>query len=218
MKKIIFMLTIILMSVSINGQEKPAFYDDIQNFKKIDQQNPPPQNAILFIGSSSFTMWKDVNNYFPTKNIINRGFGGSSLLDLNYYSDDLLKPYNPKQIVIYCGENDFAANHQLKPKIALKRFKDFYSKLRKYYPEIEVDYISIKRSPSREELWKQMAETNKLINKFLKTQKNTHYIDITKIMQDSDGNVRQDLFLDDHLHMKPQGYQLWTKIIEPYLK
>lgn len=200
------------------AQQKPQFWDDIQKFKQLDIEKPPMQNAILLIGSSSFTMWQDVGNYFPEKEIINRGFGGSSLKDLNIYADDLLKPYNPKQILIYCGENDFSADETLDPKVAFDRYKTFYATIRKYYPNIQVDYISIKMSPSRERLWKQFEQTNAMIKKFMKREKNASYIDITKVMLDKNGHVRKDIFLEDMLHMKPSGYVLWSKKMAPYLK
>lgn len=200
------------------AQQKPQFWDDIQKFKQLDVASPPKANEILFIGSSSFTNWQDVNDYFPGKGIINRGFGGSSINDLNVFADDLLKPYNPRQIVIYCGENDFSADEKLDPKVAFERYKKFYSTIRKYYPNIQVDYVSIKMSPSRERLWNQFEATNKMIKKFMKREKNASYIDITKVMEDKNGNVRKDIFLEDMLHMKPSGYELWTKKMAPYLK
>lgn len=51
------------------SQQKPAFWDDIQHFKQLDKDNPPPKDAILFVGSSSFTKWTDVNDYFPGKTL-----------------------------------------------------------------------------------------------------------------------------------------------------
>lgn len=218
MKKIFaafFMLTMILI---FSQEKKPMYWQDIQNFKKADQESAPPKNAILLIGSSSFTKWQDVSSYFPGKTIINRGFGGSQLTDLNDYSEDLLNPYQPKQIMIYCGENDFADDAQLKAGVVVERFKTFYRKIRKKFPEIEVDYISIKYSPSREHLWPQMKEANKRIAEFMNKEKNASFIDITKVMNDGNGNVRKDLFVEDMLHMTPQGYQLWTKVMKPYMK
>ena len=217
MKKL-FSALFVVLSLLIFAQGKAPFHDDIEHFKKLDLDNPPPKNSILFVGSSSFTMWQDVNDYFPGKTIINRGFGGSSLADLNYYAKELLSPYHPKQIIIYCGENDFASNPALEPKAALKRFKTFYKTIRTYYPDIDVSYVSTKLSPSRENLWPKFEQTNLLIKKFLSTQKNTHYIDITRSMEDYSGKVRADLFLEDMLHMKPVGYKIWAEIISPYLK
>lgn len=168
------------------------YWQDIQNFNKLDQESTPPKNAILLIGSSSFTKWTDVANYFPTKTIINRGFGGSRLTDLNYYANDLLN-YEPKQIIIYCGENDFADDDKLKADVVVERFKTFYQKVRQKFPKIEVDYISIKYSPSREKLWPQMKEANTKIAKFMKKQKNSEFIDITYVMNDANGQIRKEL-------------------------
>ncbi|EJL72665.1 GDSL-type esterase/lipase family protein [Chryseobacterium populi] len=218
MKKILSAFLLLAYALFFSQENKPMFWQDIQNFKKIDQETPPPKDAILLIGSSSFTKWTDVAAYFPDKTIINRGFGGSRLIDLNYYAEDLLNPYQPKQIIIYCGDNDFADNHQLKAKAVVERYKTLYRKIREKFPDIEVDYISIKYSPSREKLWPQMKQTNKKIAAFMKKEPNTEFIDITKAMEDANGNIRKDLFLEDMLHTNAEGYKVWTKVMRPYMK
>ncbi|HBR10669.1 MAG TPA: G-D-S-L family lipolytic protein [Chryseobacterium sp.] len=198
------------------SQDKP-YWQDIKDFKTKDQQNGIPKRAILFIGSSSFTKWQDVNDYFPGKIIINRGFGGSRLVDLNNYANDLLDPYNPKQIVIYCGDNDFAMGNPSVDEV-FSRFTQFFGKIRQKYPKVPVAYVSVKYSPSREALWPKMKELNNRIEAFLKTTKRTNFIDITKVMNNADGSVRTDLYVDDMLHMKPEGYKLWAQVVAPYLK
>lgn len=218
MKNIFSFILIFTFGFFLAQIKKPIFWDDIQNFKKIDQQTAPPENAILLLGSSSFTKWQDVSDYFPGKTIINRGFGGSRLKDLNDYADDLLKPYHPKQIIIYCGENDLADNVNLKPETVVARYKEFYAKIRERFPTVQVDYISIKFSPSREHLWQKIKEVNSKISKFMKKEKNADYIDITQVMNDSNGNIRKDLFLDDMLHITPEGYRLWSSVMNPYIK
>ncbi|UOE37047.1 GDSL-type esterase/lipase family protein [Chryseobacterium oryzae] len=218
MKNIFSFILIFTFGFFLAQIKKPIFWDDIQNFKKIDQQTAPPENAILLLGSSSFTKWQDVSDYFPGKTIINRGFGGSRLKDLNDYADDLLKPYHPKQIIIYCGENDLADNTHLKPETVVARYKEFYAKIRERFPMVQVDYISIKFSPSREHLWQKIKEVNSKISKFMKKEKNADYIDITQVMNDSNGNIRRDLFLDDMLHITPEGYRLWSSVMNPYIK
>ncbi|MEG2079353.1 Lysophospholipase L1 [Chryseobacterium piscicola] len=218
MKKIFSVFLLLTLAVVFAQEKQPMFWEDIQSFKKLDQQTAPPKNSILLIGSSSFTKWVDVNDYFLGKTIINRGFGGSRLIDLNFYSEDLLSPYQPKQIIIYCGENDFSDSPKLDAEVVVDRFKSFYKKIRKKYPNIEVDYISIKYSPSRENLWPQMKEANKQIAKFMLKEKNAEFIDITKVMNDQNGKTRKELFVEDLLHMTPEGYRLWTLVMTPYMK
>src|SRR5678816_4225979 len=136
-KLILFFLLLCQAEITVHAQQqKPAFWNDVQAFKKQDSINPPPKNAILFAGSSSFTNWKDVQDYFPGYTIINRGFGGSSLPDLIRYENDVIFKYKPKQIVMYCGENDLAASDTVTAQIVFNRFQKLFTDIRKGFPDI----------------------------------------------------------------------------------
>src|SRR5687767_10997085 len=157
MKKIKFVLVVLLWAGILFAQDqKPAFWDDIQAFKRQDSLSFPAKNAILFIGSSSFTMWKDVQKDLPSHTIINRAFGGSSLPDIIRYANDIISPYHPKQIVIYCGENDLAASDTVTAKLVFSRFKQLFTIIRNRYPKVKVTYVSMKPSPSRQLLLSKM--------------------------------------------------------------
>lgn len=219
MKRFLHSILIVALLLNVaNAQDKPAFWDDIQSFKKQDSANFPGINKILFIGSSSFTNWKDVQTYFPTYPIINRGFGGSTLVDQIRYIKDVVYPYKPKQIVIYCGENDLASSDTVSARTAYNRFRQLFNLIRAKFPNVPLLYVSMKPSPSRVLLMSKMREGNKLIRDFLKTKKQTGFIDVYKDMIDDEGKPRQELFLDDNLHMNKTGYAIWKKAIEPYLK
>ena len=138
--KIKTLLFFLFLFVSANAQQ-PAFYNDIQNFKKEDSIHFPPSHAILFTGSSSFTKWVDVQNYFPAYTIINRGFGGSSLPDVIRYADDIIFSYQPKQVVIYCGENDFASSDTVTAQTVFERFKQLFKMIRSHLDSVSVLYV-----------------------------------------------------------------------------
>lgn len=217
MKKLqLFILFLLLAGASY--AQNPPFWSDIQKFKKNDSTAFPGTGKILFIGSSSFTMWKDVQKDFPNHPIVNRGFGGSTLLDQIRYVNDVVFPYKPKQIVIYCGENDIAASDTVTGEIAASRFVKLFNLIRAKLPQTPIHYISMKPSPSRVLLLPKYIKGNDLIKKFLATKKNTGFIDVYKEMIDDEGKPRAELFLDDNLHMNKQGYAIWKNVIEPYLK
>jgi lysophospholipase L1-like esterase len=193
------------------------FASEIQAFKKRDSLNFPPQKAILFVGSSSFAMWQDVADYFPQHQIINRGFGGSSLPDLIRYESEIIFPYQPKQIVIYCGENDLAANDSLTGEQVYQRFVQLFTDIRRQLPKTHLVYISMKPSPSRLHLLQKMKDGNTRIRKFLQSKRRTAFVDIFTPMLKPDGKPNENLFLDDMLHMNKSGYQLWKPAIEKHL-
>jgi lysophospholipase L1-like esterase len=207
---------IIACTVRINAQQQP-FYDEIQNFKHQDSINPPPQHAILFVGSSSFRKWTDVQSYFPGYTIINRGFGGSTLPDVIRYANDIIFPYHPKEIVIYCGENDFPADDNTTAAMVFERFKTLYAIIRSKMPDVPVVFISIKPSPSRRQYWPKMIEANQMTKDFINTQQHASYVDVDQPMLNGNNQPKAEIFLEDSLHMNAKGYAIWQKAIQPYL-
>lgn len=217
MKLIKLLLLFLLCSNTITAQLPPPFWEDIQAFKKQDSITFPSKNAILFVGSSSFTMWKDVQDYFPGYKIINRGFGGSTLQDVIRYANDIIIPYQPKQIVIYCGENDLAYDDSLYPSQVEERFEQLFDIIREHYPKIQITYISIKPSLSRKKLMPKFDVANVMIKSFLKSKKKTKFIDVYHAMLEKDGTPMKDIFIEDNLHMNAKGYRIWQKLIQPHL-
>ena len=198
------------------AQQLP-FRDEITAFKKMDSVSPPPKNAILFVGSSSFRKWTNVQEAFPGYKIINRGFGGSTIPDVINYADDIIFPYEPKQIVIYCGENDLASSDTITADKVTGCFKSLFFLIRDRMPNVPIVFVSLKPSPSRERLWPQMEEANKAIKQFLKKKNNTAFVDVYHKMLKRNGSLKADLFIEDNLHMNSKGYDIWQKAIEPYL-
>ena len=218
MKKIYQHCVLIILSLcTYSIAAAQPFYEDIQVFKKQDSIAPPPTQAILFVGSSSFTKWTDVQNYFPHFAIVNRGFGGSSISDVIRYADDIIFPYKPKQIVIYCGENDLASSDSVTALMVCKRFIELFSIIRKNNPAVPIAFISLKPSPSRKHLWPKMVKANNLIKNYLSTKKKTAFIDVYHKMFNKDGTIMKDIFIEDDLHMNARGYHIWQKAILPLL-
>lgn len=201
---------------SLSAQEIP-FYQDIAAFRQLDSLQPPPSDALLLIGSSSFTMWKDVQDYFPAHRLINRGFGGSTLTDVLRYAPDIITPYQARQIIVYCGENDLAEDSTADGYTVYHRWLRLFGWIRERQPAVPVAFISLKPSPSRRHLWPKMREANRLIRNFMRTQEKAQYIDVYNRMMDGRGQARGDIFIADSLHMNARGYRIWQKAMAPHL-
>jgi len=210
-----FLLIFFLLATKIPLQAQEAFRNEITGFKKQDSLQSPPKDPILFVGSSSFRLWKNVQAAFPGYTIVNRGFGGSTLPDVIYYANDVIFPYHPKQIVIYCGEND-AASDNTTATVIFDRFKALFTLIRKKLPRVPVAYVAMKPSPSRMQYQPKVIEGNRLIKDFLSKQSKTAFVDVYQPML-VDGKPNESLFGSDMLHMNEKGYAIWQKAIQPYL-
>jgi lysophospholipase L1-like esterase len=188
----------------------------IARFEAADKKTPPPQGAVLFVGSSSIVKWKTLVKDFPDITTLNRGFGGSMIPDSTRYVPRIVVPYHPRKIVMFAGDNDIAARHSAET--VASDFAAFVTAVRSSLPDVPIIFIGIKPSPSRWRLHETQLKANKLVGEYCEKGKNLTFVDVYPAMLGSDGQPRPELFVADKLHMSPAGYAIWTPLIAPYLK
>ncbi|MDP6554679.1 MAG: SGNH/GDSL hydrolase family protein [Pirellulaceae bacterium] len=187
----------------------------IAAFESRDKVDPPPQGALLFVGSSSIRGW-DLGESFPDRNTINRGFGGSEIADSIRYADRIIIPYQPRVIVVYAGDNDIAHGKDVETV-----FADYQSLTRTIHaslPKARIVFVAIKPSIKRWELVEEMRKANGMIREATAKDARLEFVDVDTPMIGDDGQPRKDLFKADGLHLNKQGYQLWSKLVRPHLK
>jgi lysophospholipase L1-like esterase len=134
------------------------------------------------------------------------------------YVNETITKYKPKQVVIYCGENDLASSDTVSPEIVLDRFSILFNLIRQQLGnKSNITFVSIKPSISRWRLEAKIVAANTLIASFIAKQTNANYINIHNAMLQGDGSVMKDIFIADNLHMNAKGYAIWQKIIAPSL-
>lgn len=216
--RLILFLYILWLPFTLHAQSDPPYYKEILAFKKADSLQFPEKGQVLFIGSSSFTNWKDVQDYFPGVPILNRAFGGSSIIHLIHYQNEIIYPYQPSKIVIYCGENDFQGDASFPADTVVVRFKKLFTDIRTRLPKVPIVYVSMKPSPARKKLLGKYEVANFEIREYLKKQKKAWFVNVYEPMLLPDRNPNGALFLKDSLHMNADGYKLWQGIMKKSVK
>ncbi|MDB5007945.1 MAG: hypothetical protein JWP45_2338 [Mucilaginibacter sp.] len=218
MKIKLFLLFLgIAVSTQLQAQTGFPFDNEIRAFKHQDSISFPPQNGILFIGSSSIRKWTDLEQRFPGKPIIKRGVGGCELWQLvDYYTPYILFPYHPRKIFIYAGENDIAAGKS--GKFVFQEFQKLYEMIGRKLPDATVYFMSIKPSPRRMKFFNEVAIANELIKNYLNNKPNSTYIDMSTVILKQNSSIPDSsLFEADYLHLNSKGYNKWQQVLEPYI-
>jgi lysophospholipase L1-like esterase len=195
---------------------KPLPYEnDIAAFEAADRKNPPAKGGIVFVGSSSIRLWNTLAQDFPNYHVLNRGFGGSEMIDSVHFAHRIVTPYEPKMIVMYAGTNDIG-NGKTGESI-FENYKAFVAKVREKLPTTPIAYISITPNPARWDKLENTKKANALIKDYSEKTPNLKFIDVFPLMLDDKGQPRHELYVADKLHMTPAGYALWTKVVTPFL-
>jgi epsilon-lactone hydrolase len=186
-----------------------SLQDQITEFVKGDQISRPSPCQVLFVGSSSIVFWRSLAHDMAPLPVINRGFGGSQIEYVNRWFDAVVAPYHPRAIVFYAGENDVAAGKP--PERVIADFDAFMKKKDAVLRTTPVYFISLKPSKLRWWQFRLQSEVNGAIRARAASRTDLHYVDVVSPMLEE--GKPKDLFLDDHLHLSPQGYAVWTQAV-----
>ena len=221
-KSITCMLILLSNVTLLNAQNKqPAepgqnqWEKDIRSFEEWDSKNTFASNAVLFVGSSSIRLWA-TRERFPEFAVINRGFGGSQISDVNYFAHRIVLPYKPKVIVFYAGDNDIAAGKS--PKRVFDDFRKFVKLTHNHLPMTRIIFISIKPSLSRWSFWPLMKETNLKVKELSEKDRRVTFANIGPVLLGFDGKPNTQLYANDNLHLNSKGYEAWTKLLRPMIE
>jgi lysophospholipase L1-like esterase len=194
----------------------PVFWEpSIAAYEASDVENPPDPGSIVFVGSSSILFWETLADDMAPMPVLNRGFGGSTILNVTHFADRIVLPYEPSTIVFYAGDNDVFFG--LSGDCTFVDFEAFVAHIREAAPNTPIYYISIKPSPARWALWEEMQQANALIEALATIDSTLFFIDVSEAMLDQRGQPIGELFGEDGLHMNAAGYQLWASIVQPRL-
>jgi lysophospholipase L1-like esterase len=212
-----FLVIIILWGViHSNAQDPKRFQKEIETLAEKDYCFSPDKELLLFTGSSSIRMWKDVQSAFPEHHVINNGFGGSHFSDLIYYYDELIGRHDPDYLFIYEGDNDIASGKD--PKKVRDEARLIVDRIRQDKPQAKIVLIAAKPSVARWELKKEYEKLNRHLERIAKKTKGVEFADVWKAMLDEKGEVYHDVFVDDNLHMNDKGYRIWEQVIGRHLE
>jgi len=184
-------------------------------FAAEDAAHPAPERPIVFTGSSSIRLWKDLATDYPGLRVMNRGFGGSRVKDLVRHFDRVILQYRPRQVVIYSGTNDINGGVPVDEVVAdVRRVVD---RINRELPEARVLFLSLALNPARWAKRDLMLETNAKVRAYLEQDPRNQFLDVNTVMLGADGLPKPDIFVADKLHMNRKGYELWAPLVRPWL-
>jgi hypothetical protein len=132
---------------------------------------------------------------------------------VNRWFEQIVARYWPRAIVLYAGENDLDAGKSVAR--VIDDFERFMALKRKDLGTTPVYFISIKPSKLRISELPRQTEVNEAVLAWAHNGSDLHYIDVVSPMLE--GGQPRDIYLADNLHMRREGYLIWTTAVKAAL-
>lgn len=164
--------------------------------------------TLVLVGSSSFRFWPQTDTVFAGYDVVNAGFGGSCFHDAWLLRDTLIYAFEPSVVLLYEGDNDL--NDAVEVEDILADAANLLDDLSRRLPTSEVVVVAPKASRARYHLKDQYLEFNAGLRSITMNH-GAHWVDFWAVQHDASGELRDELFIHDKLHLNAEGYAVWVQ-------
>jgi hypothetical protein len=199
------------------AKEASKWEKNIREFETLDKAEQYPDDAILFTGSSSITIWKTVGEDMAPYHAINRGFGGSKFSDLACYIDRIAYPHKMKALVIFEANDISGSTTDKTPGEDAELFRYIVKKVRNKFADTPIFLIEITPTKLRWAVWPNIMEANRMLKETCESLPHVYFIETASHYINEKGLPRTELTQADNLHQNRDGYVIWTTLIKDKL-
>lgn len=207
------------------------------------EQQPIEKGKILFYGHSLFTRWgspkfgyrrmdEDIRMKDGSLAVVNHGFGTSTSEEQLYFYDRMVRPWEPRALVIATFANDSMYGYG--PEQTMANLSKLLHWARTDFPGIKLFIVEPHPTPKAKvstlpDKWNNgMHKRNnfiEMINIYAQTHEDTEIIrlwnqpELFETPEDVGDfhKVREDIFVEDQVHPNQAGYDILGKIFREAL-
>lgn len=171
----------------------------------------PDKPLIVVTGSSTVRLWRSSAQAFPDAQVVNTGFGGSTMDALSAHYDGLIGRYAPDQVFIGSGDNDLALGRS--PERVIADTTALLDRIHTQLPGTKVAIVAAKPSVDRWYLRDRYERLNAQFLALAVQRDDVAFVDVWHRLVDTDGHVRPELYIADGIHLNREGYRIYTEAL-----
>ena len=212
------------MPVKVGLQYIDIWKESMEEVVSEKEKEEYPEGQIVFYGSSSFTRWSEKYGNPPLRKVllgksgaecsVNRGFGSSCSEHQLYYYPRMIRPLKPRVLVYTCYGNGGAFGYSLEEIWEIAQRVIAYAQTD--FPGIHIYLCSPnntkKQTEAEIEKKRRFAEMEK---EFAERTENVFFLDILNY---EPLRSRKDIYVEDNVHLNPEGYQIFGEMFKEMLK
>ena len=174
-------------------------------------ERDPTSPVVVITGSSTVRYWRSHDRAFPGAQVVNTGFGGSTMDLLAEQYHGLIGRFSADQVFIGSGDNDLAQGRSIADIVADTAW--LLERVATDTPEAAVAIVAAKPSLQRWHLRDRYEALNAEFRALAEERKHVRYVDVWHHLLDEGGRPRPELYAADGLHLNRQGYRVYGDVL-----
>ena len=202
---------LVLLVITAAGREwarRASLEAEAQQLSEAPFTREGSKPVIVVTGSSTVRLWHSSAATFPEAQVVNTGFGGSTMDSLASHYEGLIGRFEPDQVFIGSGDNDLARGRTQRE--VLVDTVSILDRIAEQLPGTSVAIIAAKPSVDRWYLRTEYEKLNAGFQELAAHRSDVEFVDVWHPLLDADGQVRPELYGSDGLHLNANGYRIYA--------
>ncbi len=202
-----------------DAPEVTRWEQEVAALEALDRDEADPDDAILFIGSSSIRLWESIAADMAPWPVIRRGYGGAHYRDLCHYTRRLVAAHAPRAVVVFVANDIPSPTESPSVDQVMADVRATRAAIRGCLPDVPVFFIAVTPTESRWAAWPKISQLNDALADLAATEPETGFIvTAQRFLDPATGRPLPTLFRDDRLHLSAAGYAVWAELISAALE
>jgi len=190
----------------------------IEELQALDKTEQHPENAILFIGSSSVRLWQSIESDMAPFPVIRRGYGGAKFSDVAVFAERLITPHQYDAMVVFVANDVVGKSTDLSVDEVERLTRHVVGVSQQHQSDSPVLLVEITPTASRLVAWPKIRRVNDRLREISLTTPNVYFVETADYYLDAKGKPIDEYFKSDRLHQTEAGYTVWGALIKRRLR
>lgn len=186
----------------------------IEELEQLDQSEQHPEDAILFIGSSSIRLWDSIESDMAPFHPIRRGYGGAKFSDLAVFADRLITPHAYAALVVFVANDVTGRSTDITVDEVERLARHVVRVSQQHRRSSPVLLVEITPTASRQVAWPPIRRVNDRLREIALATPNVYFVETADYYLDASGKPIDEYFKSDRLHQNRIGYSIWGSLIK----
>jgi lysophospholipase L1-like esterase len=190
----------------------------IEELQALDKTEQHPEDAILFIGSSSVRLWETIESDMAPFPVIRRGYGGAKFSDVAVFAERLITPHQYEAMVVFVANDVVGKSTDLSVDEVERLTRHVVQVSQQPQSDSPVLLVEITPTASRLVAWPKIRRVNDRLREISLTTPNVYFVETADYYLDAKGKPIDEYFKSDRLHQTEAGYAVWGSLIKRRLR
>jgi hypothetical protein len=203
---------------SILDPEPTVWESEVSSLELRNSLNPPEALPLVIIGGRQAKLWRGLDNVLLPMEVVNNGVGSANVDDVLFFFDRLVRPFEPRAVIMVPGPSDFMLRDHKSPEEFMLMIKGLANYVTRMDSKPHFYVLTLNKWPRFPRFWATVDAANNALERWAEGRPDVTLIDTRAAFEQARGLPVRQVFRADGINLNDWGYMQLSLLLRQQLE